>query len=241
MLALQASKRISIWPTNNMRSVSLFSTCTWSSITILYILKSQQQSRPYIASELPSNLLLKKIGPNVLIPTLLILWSIIVTLQGQQLGGVCILWSDVDCIHFLFTLGLVTSYAGLATVRAFLGLVEGPMFPGIVLYLSGFYTRKELSLRYVSHLWSLFWRWSLNRSSRIALFFSAASVRYEISSRISLALKFTFSSRALFLGCLLLRSWTWMALVESQDGPGSSFSYVFRIILEFLCNRRPLP
>jgi hypothetical protein len=43
--------------------------------------------------------------------------------------------------------GFVTSYKGLATVRAFLGLVEGPMFPGIVLYLSGFYTREELSLR----------------------------------------------------------------------------------------------
>lgn len=26
------------------------------------------------------------------------------------------------------------------------------MFPGIVLYLSGFYTRKELSLRYVNLL-----------------------------------------------------------------------------------------
>ncbi len=44
-------------------------------------------------------------------------------------------------------LGLVTSYAGLVVIRAFLGLVEGPMFPGIVLYLSGFYTRAELSLR----------------------------------------------------------------------------------------------
>lgn len=43
----------------------------------------------------------------------------------------------------------MTSYTGLATVRALLGLVEGPMFPGIVLYLSGFYTREELSLRYV--------------------------------------------------------------------------------------------
>jgi hypothetical protein len=32
--------------------------------------------------------------------------------------------------------GLVTSYTGLATVRAFLGLFEGPMFPGIVLYLT---------------------------------------------------------------------------------------------------------
>ena len=36
-----------------------------------------------------------------------------------------------------------------------------------------------------------------------------------------------FSSRAPFLGCLLPQSRTWMALVEDQDGPGSSFSYVF--------------
>ena len=43
--------------------------------------------------------------------------------------------------------GVVKSYAGLATARAFLGLVEGPMFPAIVLHISGFYTRKELSLR----------------------------------------------------------------------------------------------
>ena len=47
--------------------------------------------------------------------------------------------------------GCVSSYAGLITARAFLGLLEGPVFPAIVLYLSGFYTRKELSLRYWSH------------------------------------------------------------------------------------------
>lgn len=45
--------------------------------------------------------------------------------------------------------GVVSSYAGLVTARASLGLCEGPMFPGIVLYLSGFYTREELSLRSV--------------------------------------------------------------------------------------------
>ena len=44
--------------------------------------------------------------------------------------------------------GFVTSYAGLVTVRAFLGLLEGPLTPGIIIYLSSFYTRKELSLRY---------------------------------------------------------------------------------------------
>ena len=52
---------------------------------------------------------------------------------------------------FSLSPGFVTSYAGLATTRAFLGLAEGPMAPGIVLYFSGFYIRKELSFRYLSH------------------------------------------------------------------------------------------
>ena len=56
---------------------------------------------------------------------------------------------------FPIALGFVTTYAGLATVRAFLGLVEGPLFPGIILLLSSFYTRKELAFRYVAGL--LFW------------------------------------------------------------------------------------
>lgn len=56
-------------------------------------------------------------------------------------------WLQHQIRHIDPTLGVVTSYAGLVTARAFLGLVEGPMFPGIVLYLSGFYTREELSLR----------------------------------------------------------------------------------------------
>ena len=41
---------------------------------------------PYIASELPAALLLRKIGPKTLMPTLLTLWGIVVTLQGAQLN-----------------------------------------------------------------------------------------------------------------------------------------------------------
>ena len=37
---------------------------------------------PYILAELPSNLILRKIGPTVLMPTILTLWGIIVTFQG---------------------------------------------------------------------------------------------------------------------------------------------------------------
>ncbi|KAG2011273.1 high-affinity nicotinic acid transporter [Coprinopsis cinerea AmutBmut pab1-1] len=79
---------------------------------------------PYILSELPSNLVLKKIGPNFLLPAVLTGWGIVVLAQG-----------------------FVKNYGGLLAIRLVLGLLEGPMFPGIVLYLSGFYTRKELSLR----------------------------------------------------------------------------------------------
>lgn len=69
--------------------------------------------------------MLRKIGPQVFLPAILTLWGIVVISEG-----------------------FVTSFRGLVVARAFLGLVEGPMFPGIVLYLSGFYTREELSLRY---------------------------------------------------------------------------------------------
>lgn len=104
-------------------------------VTVLYV--------PYICTELPANLLLKKIGPNILMPTILTLWGIVVLFQG-----------------------FVYNYGGLIAARFFLGLLEGPMFPGIVLYLSGFYTRAELSLR-------------------IAYFFSAASLAGAFSGLLA--------------------------------------------------------
>ncbi|KXN92712.1 hypothetical protein AN958_06990 [Leucoagaricus sp. SymC.cos] len=102
---------------------------------------------PYIFAELPSNLILRWVGPRYLMPSLLTAWGIVVTLQG-----------------------LVSSYGGLVAVRAILGLIEGPMFPGIVLYLSGFYTRKDLSLR-------------------IALFFSSASLSGAFSGLLAAAIQ----------------------------------------------------
>jgi len=79
---------------------------------------------PYIVAELPSNLLLKAVGPNLLLPALLTLWGIVTTLQG-----------------------LVKSYSGLLACRFFLGLFEGGVFPGLVLYLSFFYPRQKLNWR----------------------------------------------------------------------------------------------
>ncbi|KAF5355611.1 hypothetical protein D9757_012907 [Collybiopsis confluens] len=89
---------------------------------------------PYIVSELPSNLVLKAVGPNYLLPTLLTLWGIVTTLQG-----------------------VVTTYSGLLVCRFFIGLFEGGVFPGLVLYLSYFYPRSKLN-------------------TRVTMFFSAASL-----------------------------------------------------------------
>ncbi|KAL0573852.1 hypothetical protein V5O48_008093 [Marasmius crinis-equi] len=79
---------------------------------------------PYILAELPSNLVLKAVGPNLMLPTMLTLWGIVTTLQG-----------------------LVKSYSGLLAARFFLGLLEGGVFPGLVLYLSYFYPRYKMNLR----------------------------------------------------------------------------------------------
>lgn len=85
-------------------------------VTLTYVL--------YIVAELPSNLMLRKVGPKILLPGLCVCWGIVTTLQ---------------C--------LVKTYHGLLVARLFLGLAEGGLFPGINLYLSMFYKRDELQLR----------------------------------------------------------------------------------------------
>ena len=44
-------------------------------------------------------------------------------------------------------LGFVRNFGSFFAVRALLGLAEGGLLPGMVLYLSGLYTRAELALR----------------------------------------------------------------------------------------------
>ncbi|KAA1073039.1 hypothetical protein PGT21_035038 [Puccinia graminis f. sp. tritici] len=79
---------------------------------------------PYIIVDLPSNLLIRKIGAGIHLPLLVTLWGLVTCLQG-----------------------LVTNYRGLLVCRFFLGFLEGGLYPGTVLYMSTFYTRTELQLR----------------------------------------------------------------------------------------------
>lgn len=78
----------------------------------------------YLLVEVPSNIVLKRIGPRFYLPSLVI---------GFGLVSLCT--------------AFVASYPGLLVVRAILGAFEGGAMPGMAFYLSTFYKRKELLFR----------------------------------------------------------------------------------------------
>lgn len=78
----------------------------------------------YILSEIPSNLVLKKLKPSRWIAFITVSWGLIATLTG-----------------------ITQSYGGLIACRLLLGAVEGGLFPGMAVYLTFFYTKRELALR----------------------------------------------------------------------------------------------
>ncbi|RSH90376.1 hypothetical protein EHS25_000981 [Saitozyma podzolica] len=79
---------------------------------------------PYIVAELPLTLAIKKIGPNILLPALVVAWGLVTTFQG-----------------------FVNSYSGLLAARFFLGATEGAILPSSITYLSTFYCRSDLGKR----------------------------------------------------------------------------------------------
>jgi MFS family permease len=62
---------------------------------------------PYILFEIPSNIILKKLKPNVWLSGCMFMFGLVTVIQG-----------------------LVQNYAGILVTRFFLGLFETGMFPG---------------------------------------------------------------------------------------------------------------
>ncbi|KAJ3543629.1 hypothetical protein NM208_g3472 [Fusarium decemcellulare] len=78
----------------------------------------------YVASEIPSNLAMKRFRPSIWIPSIMLAWGIVMTLMG-----------------------IVNSYAGLLAARMALGLAEGGLFPGVTYYITLWYKRHECGFR----------------------------------------------------------------------------------------------
>lgn len=78
----------------------------------------------YCLFEVPSNLVLKKFKPGRYIALITMAWGIIATLSG-----------------------LVHNFGSMIACRLLLGLFEAGLFPGLVTYLTLFYSRRQLALR----------------------------------------------------------------------------------------------
>ncbi|KJZ76799.1 hypothetical protein HIM_03676 [Hirsutella minnesotensis 3608] len=78
----------------------------------------------YLLFEVPSNLVLKLLTPRRWIAFIVTAWGLVATLSG-----------------------LVESYGALLACRLLLGALEAGLFPGLNVYLTLFYTKRELALR----------------------------------------------------------------------------------------------
>ncbi|KAK8052229.1 hypothetical protein PG993_003614 [Apiospora rasikravindrae] len=119
----------------------------------------------YIASEIPSNLIMKRVSPKKWLPFLTFAWGLV---------AMC--------------LGFVQNFAGFVAVRAILGLTEGGLLPGMILYLSGIYRREELALR-------------------IGLFYTAASLSGAFGGLLARGLAEIGTRGG-------LSSWRWIFVIE---------------------------
>ncbi|KAI0037051.1 MFS general substrate transporter [Vararia minispora EC-137] len=128
-----------------------------TALTVTYV--------PYIAMELPMNLLMKRLGANVTLPLMVTLWGMVCACQGA-----------------------VKSYGGLLACRFFLGALEGGLFPGITLYLSQFYKRHQMQLRF-------------------AMMFSSTSLAGAFSGLLAAAIQNMDGLRG-------LSGWAWIFILE---------------------------
>jgi sugar phosphate permease len=83
----------------------------------------------FVITELPFNMISKIVGPERFLPITMILWGTAT-------------WAQI----------YIKNGSGLAAARFFIGALEGGYIPGMVLYISKFYTNQELGLRL-----ALFW------------------------------------------------------------------------------------
>ncbi|KAK6460940.1 putative allantoate permease [Scheffersomyces coipomensis] len=119
----------------------------------------------FLLAELPSQIISKALGPDVFIPIQICTWSIVAMSQGALKGA-----------------------ASFYVTRALIGAIEGGFIADLVLWLSYFYTSKELPIR-------LSWFWTT---------LSLVSISISLAAFGILRLR----------GHLGLEGWRWLFILE---------------------------
>ncbi|KAL8365417.1 hypothetical protein RB595_004292 [Gaeumannomyces hyphopodioides] len=78
----------------------------------------------YIAAEIPSNIMMKRVRPSLWLTFIMVCWS--ASMIGQ---------------------GFVKNYQGMLATRVFLGVFEGGLYPGVNYYITQWYPRPECGFR----------------------------------------------------------------------------------------------
>ncbi|AGO11524.1 AaceriAER444Wp [[Ashbya] aceris (nom. inval.)] len=130
-----------------------------------YNLGNQLFSVIVLLAEIPVQLLSKRIGLDIVIPSQIVCWSIVAMSQAAM-----------------------KNYAGFYVTRMFIGLCEGGFMSNLTLWLSFFYTSRELAVR-------------------LSLFYATMSTAHMMTSLGAFGI---FRMR----GVCNLAGWQWMFLLE---------------------------
>ncbi|KXN66605.1 MFS general substrate transporter [Conidiobolus coronatus NRRL 28638] len=134
----------------------------------------------YIMFDIPSNLMIKKWRPRLWISRIMITWGIISS-----------------------SFAAVYNFQGMLAARFFLGVAEAGLSPGLLFYLSCWYTRKEQAIRY-------------------SYFFAGNC----LSAIIAGPLAFGVSKMN---GVLGLKSWQWIFIIEGV--PSIIFGFFILLLM----------
>ncbi|KAJ5902861.1 hypothetical protein N7495_003389 [Penicillium taxi] len=144
----------------------------------------------FLFAELPSQLLSKWIGPDRWIPIQMVLWSIVAAMQA-------------------FMKDRNTFFA----FRALLGLLEGGFIPDTILFLSFWYTSKELPIR-LSFFWMAF------EATAIVSAFLAYGFLHIHNSEGGGGWRYLFAFEGLITGVIGIIAIFWMPASPTQTKGG---------------------